>query len=245
MADSFVSFKDMADAIRDDLRLRFREKLPFACVVALTRTAVKCRDEMKEHARKAFDRPTPYALNAFAARPATKQNLASTVYLKPGTGGKMTPASYFLGPEIEGGVRRTKRSEKAFAAAGLINPGAYVTPGSAAALDEYGNQSRGQIVQIMSILRAFGEQGYRANRVKGWSRKTRTGQIFAVRGGSNRRGLKPGVYRRKAGGGVECLMIFVKKTPVYRQRLPFNELVAADAARIFPAELDAALERFA
>jgi hypothetical protein len=62
-----------------------------------------------------------------------------------------------------------------------------------------------------------------------------------IRAGNNRDGLKPGVYKRVAGGKVVCLQRFVRKTPEYRIRLPFDDLVKADAARIFPAEFNKAL----
>lgn len=42
----------------------------------------------------------------------------------------------------------------------IINPGAYVTQGSAAKLDRYGNQSHGEVIKVLSVLRAFGERGY-------------------------------------------------------------------------------------
>lgn len=241
----FLSFTDMVDGVKDNLRAEFKEKLPFAAIVAMSRTAVKCRDLMKGHMREAFDRPTPYALNAARAVPATKQTMSAAVLLRE-FGGKGTPAEYFLGPEVDGGARRQKRMERAFAAAGFINPGAYIMPGSAAKKDQYGNEARSEIVQITSVLRAFGEQGYRANRTKGWAKKNRVGQIFVVRQGNAgyRAGLKPGVYRRKAGGAVECLMLFTSKAPRYRVRLPFDDLVQQDAARVFPDELKAAMEQF-
>jgi hypothetical protein len=243
--ESFISFQGMVDEMREDLRVQYREKVPFACVVALTRTAVICRDKMREHASKSFDRPTPYAINAFMAAPATKKNMASAVYLKPGSGGKNTPAPYFLGPEIDGGARRLKREERALASIGLLNSGAFLAPGGGANINQFGNESTGEIVKIMSVLRAFGEQGYHANRTKGWSKRTRVGQIFVVRAGSNHVGLKPGIYRRGEGGKVTCLQVFVKKAPAYRVRLPFDDLVQADAGRVFPQQLDQAMEKFA
>lgn len=239
---AFISFKDTAQALREDLKVEFRDKLNFACVVALTRTANACRDEMKNHIRKAFDRPTPYAVNAARAVPATKQTMASAVLLRE-FGGKGTPAEYFLGPEVDGGERRQKRSERALASAQFLQPGGFYTPGSGAHLDQYGNMPGPEIVKILSTLKAFSETGYRANRTKGWGKKTRKGQVFAVRQGSNRAGLKPGIYRRTANG-VVCLMRFISKPPTYRIRLPFDDLVQADAARIFPTMLNQAIVEF-
>ena len=142
------------------------------------------------------------------------------------------------------GERRPKRFEKALSGIGVLQPGGYATPGSAAQMDAYGNQSRGQIVQIMSVLRAFGEQGYNANRTKKWGKRSRVGQIFVVRQGNIRRGLKPGVYKRTSTG-VECLMIFPKKAPHYTVRLPFDQIIQADAAKIFPVEMQKAWEESA
>ncbi|MDD2794376.1 hypothetical protein [Acidocella sp.] len=224
------------------MKAEFQTKMPFACVVALTRTANKCRDLMKGHIEKAFDRPTPYAINAARAVPATKQTMASAVLLRE-FGGKGTPAEYFLGPEVDGGPRRQKRSEKALASAQYLQPGGFLVPGKGAAMNQYGNQQSAEVVKILSVLRAFGERGYRANRTKGWAHKSEVGQIFAVRVGDNVNDLKPGVYRRTETG-VVCLMRFVKKTPEYRVRLPFDALVQADAARIFPEELKIALYSF-
>ena len=240
---SFITFSDMAAKVRDDLRVEFRDKLPFAVAVALTRTAVECRDRMKGHMAQVFDRPTPYALNAARAVPATPKTISSAVLLRE-FGGKGTPAERFLGPEIDGGPRRQKRSEKALSAAQFLQSGSYAVPGHDAQLDQYGNQARGQIVKIMSVLRAFGEQGYTANRGKGWNKKSRAGQIFAIRAGNNRGGLKPGVYQRTEGGGVKVLMRFVARAPEYKVRLPFDELVQADADKVFPSKLDQAVAEF-
>jgi hypothetical protein len=238
---AFISFKEMTDAMRRDLREDFVGNLQFASVVALTRTAMRCRDAMKDqHMPKAFDRPTPYALNAARAVPATAKTMASAVLLRE-FGSKGTPAEYFLGPEIDAAPRRQKREERAFSAAGVFQGMGFVVPGDHADIDAYGNETPAEIRKIMSVLRVFGEQGYKANRTKGWSKATRVGQIFVVRAGGNRRGLKPGVYRRTASGGVECLQKFVRKRPTYRVRLPFDDLVLADAARIMPEELDKAI----
>jgi hypothetical protein len=195
---------------------------------------------MKEHMQKSFNQPTPYALNLVQAVPATIKDLSSAVPLK-NFAGKGTPAERYLGPEIIGGPRRPKRSELALRSIGALSAGGFASPGDAASLDQYGNQKSAEIVKILSILKAFGEQGYRANRTKSWSKKTRAGQIFVVKQSSGRGGLKPGVYRRTAGGVVP-LMVFLSKVPTYRPRLPFDALVAQDARRVFPEELKRAIE---
>jgi hypothetical protein len=237
---AIISFAQTVGAMRDDLRVEFREHLPFAAVVALTRTALIARDRMKQHIREAFDKPTPYAVNAPRAMPATKASMASAVYLRDFGG---TPAADYLGPEINGGGRKQKRFERALSFIGALPSGGYAVPGAGAKIDQYGNQSRGQIVQILSALNAFGEQGYRANKKTSPKGQSRIGQIFVVRYGDNHPGLKPGVYQRTATG-VKPLIAFLKSKPTYRVRLPFNALVEADAAKIFPAQLSKALAEF-
>jgi hypothetical protein len=231
----------LADALKNvssHLRTDVREKFPKACSAALSRTANGARDAMKQHIQSSFHNPTPYAVNAARAAPATVQTMASAVYLRDFGG---TPAGDYLGPEIMGGARKTKRFERALSFIHALPSGGYAVPGAGATLNEYGNQTSGEIIKILSVLKAFGETGYRANRRTKWKGATRVGQIFVVRAGTNSRGLKPGVYKRTANGVVP-LIKFLSKPPRYGVRLRFDELVKADAARIFPVELARAIE---
>ncbi len=230
----------MAQSYGRWLKQDVRERFPKACSAALSRTAVQCRDEMKKHIERSFDRPTPYAINASKAMPSTAATLTAAVLLREFSA-KGPPAERFLGPEILGGSRHQKKFEKALASIGALKSGGFAAPGGGAQIDAYGNEPGSEIVKILSVLRACGEQGYRANRTKKWGKKnTRTGQIFVVRAGSNHAGLKPGVYKRTPNG-VVCLVKFLTKAPSYRVRLPFDELVKADATRIFPKELKRAI----
>jgi hypothetical protein len=238
---AFISFEAAITDLRENYVAKVREALPIAGVAALTRTAVKCRDEMKKHIQFAFDRPTPYAVNAPRAVPANFKTMSSAVLLRDFGN---TAAGQYLGPEIHGAARGQKRFEKALQFVRILKPGGFADAGSGAALDAYGNQRSGEIVKILSVLKAFSEVGYRANRAKGWGKASRVGQIFAVRQGTSRGGLKPGVYRRTADGKVVCLMKFLARTPNYRVRLPFDDLVASDAAKFFPVEMDRAVTEF-
>lgn len=239
---AFISFQAMTDELSENLRRQYRENLPFAVVVALTRTAIACRDRMAAHMRKAFRDPVPYTLGATRAAPATPASMSAAVYLRD-FASKGTPAAKYLGAEINGGPRGQKRSERALAAIGILQSGGFVAPGAGARLDAHGQQSRGEIVQILSGLEAFGEQGYRANKRSAGRGAGKVGQIFAVRQGGNRPGLQPGIYRRLPGGKVTPLMKFISR-PNYRVRLPFEALVETDAADIFPRQLTAALADF-
>jgi hypothetical protein len=78
---------------------------------------------------------------------------------------KGTPASKFLAPEIYGGQRGQKRSERALTRyappdvkRAMGNRG-YWVPGPGLTLNAYGNVSGSTMVQILSDLKAFGEVG--------------------------------------------------------------------------------------
>lgn len=213
-----------------------REGIPFAAIVAMTRTAQAVKQVQVSELRRVFDRPTPYTLNALFVSPATKRRPVALVGFKDFSG-KGTPAWKYLGPQVEGGPRRSKRSEVALRLAGLLPPGLYVVPGAGAEIDAYGNMSRGQIVKILSYLRAFGEQGYVANRSR--TRKSRgvrrNEQYFVGAPG----GAPLGVWQRK-GGAIVPVMIFVR-APQYQKRYPFHEVSDRVVRFQFPAQFERAM----
>lgn len=74
-----------------------REQIPFAAVVAMTRTAQAVRDVQLTEMRRVFDRPTPYTMNSLFVQPATKRRPQAAVGFKE-FAGKGTPAWKYLGP---------------------------------------------------------------------------------------------------------------------------------------------------
>lgn len=198
-----------------------------------------------------FDRPTPYTLNSIYMKSSTKQNLQGEVWLK-NTGGHDTPAVKFLGPEVYGGERNTKRFEKAVRAVGVLPEGMYIAPGEAAKLDAYGNIAASQIIQILSWFKAFREAGYRANmtdktrtkRMKG-TKKNIGFAYFVGRPGGGR--LPLGIYQRfqfAHGSAIKPIMLFVSK-PMYRSRFDFfaraNKVINNNVAAIFDRRMEEAI----
>ena len=88
-----------------------RKQIPFATVLAMTMTARDVRDAEFSTMKRVFNRPTPYALNALQVVPATKQTMVASVEFRE-FAGKGTPAKRFLNPEVHGGERSRKSSEK-------------------------------------------------------------------------------------------------------------------------------------
>ena len=155
-----------------------------------------------------------------------------------------------LAANIYAGTRKHKRHEIALNRAGILPDGMGIVPGDAAKLDQYGNMTGGQIVQIVAWFKAFGEQGYKANiNDKGRARIGRdkkSGQRgFAYFALQQKRGkLLPGVYQRfqtAFGSAIKPVMIFVRM-PSYRKRFDFygvaDRAARKEFARAFPMYLD-------
>lgn len=231
---------DIAATIRQ-LSAR-RDQVPFATAVALTRTAVKVKEAEYNEMRDVFDRPTPYTLNSLYSRGATKQNLEAVVWLKYDTS-KGTPADKYLLPQIRGGSRPLKRFEVALRSVGALPSGYFAVPGSAAALDAYGNMKPSQIVQILSYFRAFPEAGYHANITA--KRKQKLGrQGIAYFVGAPGDGKLPlGVWMRRSfshGSAIKPILIFVKSV-LYAERFDFNYVAQKTVQREFSGQFSRAL----
>jgi len=136
------------------------DQVPFALAKALTRTAKEVEAAERKGMPEDLHAPTRFTLNANFVRPATKRKLEAQVLLKD-TGD--AAARQYLKTQIEGGTRGQKRFERALQAKGLMPKGFVAVPGAAAPRDEAGNVPRQFIVQLLSYLQAFSEQGYSAN----------------------------------------------------------------------------------
>ena len=221
----------------------FGKDARFAAMVAATRTASAIRARLTGEMPSIFDRPTPFTRRSLFVRPATKANLQAHVGFKD-FAGKGTPAARYLMPQVTGGARHAKRFERALQAAGILPRGWFAMPADNADLDAFGNMKRGQIVKLLSSLRAFGEQGYLANRSRTRaSRGTRRGeQYFAARPGNP--GLPPGVYKRGGTKKRDALpvLMFVRGAH-YQKRFPFERIAEEVAAERLAPEFYAALDQ--
>lgn len=220
-----------------------RKHAPFAVAMALTKTAQRAQAGVLDVMRQRFDRPTPYTLNSLRVVPAKKSDTQpfAKVYFKDDAF-KGTPASKFLTPEVYGGARAAKRFERALIGKGLMRSGQFAVPASGAQLDAYGNVRRAQIVQILSALRAFGEQGYMANRTnsKRSQRKGRAAQYFVAA----MDGVE-GIWQRKQfghGEGIRPVFVFTGGAPHYRVRVPFDKIVENVARARFIGEFKSAMD---
>lgn len=222
-------------------------QLPFVLSKASNDLAFMVRKAEMETVVRVFDRPKPQTQKNFFVRKGSKRNPTATIWFD-----QIYDRGFkeYMVPQVEGGGRRLKRSEKLL--------GRYYVPGRGAKLDRYGNMQGGQVTQVLSQLRQLGGvAGYSMNeterskgRRRGVAKKT---EYFVVRNQTG--GLVPGVYQRIQSGsgfgaqtsralpagawqrgrssgkfssvirgrGVVPIMIFTRQ-PHYRKRFPFYDV---------------------
>lgn len=268
--------------LQEELRNFSERRLRAAVATALTRTAVQVRDKIKTAMATSLDKPMPYTVRqlryvaASAAKPVAAvgfgvvaiQDERGDVIRYQDLGASQTPAGKYLHYQIHGGTRRLKRFEKALQGAGVLPSGWFAVPGQRAKMTAFGNQSAGEIKQIMSWFDAaersagstqnMGERG-RARRRRGTRTKAGFEYFISPVGGrrtftrangkTGTHSMQPGIYRRTAtalGSRVEPVIMFVKQAN-YRQRFDFYGMAEIEGSRLLPTELtrsiNASLER--
>ena len=224
----------------------------FAMAVALTRTANTARVEISKAIATSFDRPTPWALRSVRVRKATKERLRAEVFLSDRHGDPQHDPRHFLYPQVFGGARGRKAFETLLNQAGVLPDGMVTVPGKGAKLDRYGNQARGELVQILSALSAGPSagagRGYTYNRTA-TSKKRRGSKLRDIffssprlqQRAANGGRLPWGVWERTGTGRVQCLLFFVKQAS-YRKRLPMFAIAERVITRDLGREYDKALQ---
>jgi hypothetical protein len=164
----------------------------------------------------------PFTQNAIRFKLATQAKPVVDIWLSY-DGAKGTAPEKYLAAHLTGGGRRHKRFERALISANLMPADMFAVPTSAAPLDAYGNVPGSFIVRMLSDLRAFGEQGYRANRRGKRTGARKSNYFFKAPGNAKTAHLRPGIYWHIPSGAVVPLFVYTR-TPQYTKRYPFYEL---------------------
>lgn len=205
-----------AKRVTDELA-KAEKQVTFATAVALTRTAQIAKREVEAEMPKVFDRPTRWSLKSLRLIPAKKDRLVARVEMK-NEADKSAPATKWLNPEIEGGPRPAKGSERNLRQKGVLPAGKFIVPGKGAKFDRFGNMTKGAITKALSGVGGFAEQGYSAN-ATGSKRSRAKGN--AKRYFVMKRGSTPiGIAERTSRGRMHILLAFTRQ-PTYRKRLDF------------------------
>lgn len=201
----------------DQIVANFRDaaanQIPFAVSLALNKTAADIAAAEKTHASAAFDRPTPFTLNAFGTSPSNKHDLVASVFVKD------IQAKY-LAVEVDGGPRGFKTFEERFASEGAPQ---MMMPGAVAPRDQFGNVSKDKIVQIAQALKQ-GKSSYFIGKPKGGNRL-------------------PGVYVRDQENKKISPLMIETAAASYQPRLKFHEVAQGTFASKFQQNMLDAWDR--
>jgi hypothetical protein len=237
------------EELQRDLADFSQRRLNSTVATALTRTAVKVRDQIRAELPKVFDRPTPYTLNSLFAKPARADRLQAEVFFRDelAISQQGTPATKYLLPHVNGTPRRLKRLEVSLQAAGALPAGWFVVPGQGAPLDGYGNVTRGAIIQVLSQLRITLVSGFTRNlslddRRKASAIRRAGGRYFVIPPGGE---TQPGIYQRELiGRNITPVFIFVQSVS-YGRRFDFYPLARRLTDETLPGEVDRAVRESA
>ena len=220
-----------------------KKQVPFALARALTDTGRELKASEVREMKNVFDRPTPWTLNSLFLKPARKDDLESVVWLRD-YAAKGTPATKYLAPQIFGGDRNYKRSERLLQARGLLPAGYWVVPGSGARKDRYGNIGRGQMQKILSNLRAQFDTWQNTPDRSGLRAAANPsgGDYFVGRPGGGK--LPLGVWQRLRTK-IKPVLIFTQDKPSYSQTFDFFDVADTVSDRVlvrnFNRRMDQAL----
>lgn len=211
--------------------------IPAATTDALNWTSYNLREKLQEEIQSVFDRPTRFTVDSIEVLKATPNRTEAMVRLKDYSS-KAAPAAVWLAPQVYGGERRDKRSEKLLRDRGILPTGTYVAPGAGMKLDSMGNVGRGQMQKIISGLGASFDIYQRST---GSARSIGNRQRFFV----FRKGNQPLGIAERFGRGrdqVRIVLAFIRK-PTYQQRFDFYGIGESFIAEDLPQTFERAMAR--
>jgi len=239
------------------------KQLPWVIAKGMTESAKKAQVALKAQTPRYVRNPVPFTMNSTFVRFASPKNLEAWVGFKYNAP-KGTPAAKYLQPMVGGGVRRPKSSERQLQNAGLIRPGQFIVPTGVTPLklNQYGNLTGGTYTQVLSRLKALGEQGYSGN-VSGASSsqgKRSARDYFIGAPGGLPRGIQARVGRKPKGTGGRGsakggrpvtsnlprgfhTVFYITRQPTYTGKFPVQAILRNTFNNNFGSQLRAALER--
>lgn len=237
---SSISANGLDDAL-DSLKQLQGNSPSYALAQALNNMAKETIAPLQAEVASVFDRPTPFTVNAFRIDYAKANALEAAVSVKDEKSGSskgQAPEAWFE-PQVYGGARQLKASEKWLRQAGILPAGMYAAPGPGARLDAHGNMSRGHIQQLLSGLKAFDLSGstHNASDSRRSRRKGHARSFFVLRRGNRALGIA-----ERRGQSMQLVLVFVRE-PQYAPRFDFHKVVrqVAENDALFESYIDQAL----
>lgn len=240
-----------------------QKQMAFAVALAMTASAKKAQAALKKQIPRYVKNPTKWTLNSTFVKFATKQNLTASVGFKDYSSSG-TPAGRYLNYMAAGGARRPKSTELQLQRSGVLRSGRFIVPTGVTPLklNRYGNLTGGTYTQVLSRLKALGQQGYTGN-VSSSRRsqsKRSSRDYFVGRPGNFPLGIQARVGRRPKGtGGIGSekggrpvtsnlprgfhTVFYVTNAPIYRPTFPIEKILKSTFANTFDNNLKTALAK--
>lgn len=174
--------------------------------------------------RRVFDNPRPYTLNALYGKKASR-NLsvfqAGIAFRE--TAVKGTPAYKYLMPNIKGGERRYKRSEKALQSINALPSEKWTVMGKDFQRDQYGDITGGQYTRMLAELGVSVNGMAGPAKMRG-ERTTGSKKFFAMphKGGKRGDGNPMAIAERR--GKEIVIMLVITGSFTYKPRYDFYGL---------------------
>ena len=234
-----ITAKDLDDAVAS-LQVLGGDLPNRVLADALNHTANQANQALVSEIDDVFDRPTSFTRNAVRILNATAKRLEASLWVKDekDNASKGQAPEDWVAPQVFGGPRVDKASERSLRAKGILPAGLFIVPGAGARLDQYGNMSRGQMIQILSGLGALERtSGFKGNATES-ARSLAKGhqQAFFVM----KRGKTPIGIAERRDNEMVMVVAFVKQ-PQYRTRLDFHGIVARVADENLATNVDLAV----
>jgi hypothetical protein len=233
-----LSVKDNADQLLVALEAKGRrmaDVLKFAINDTVDDMVKGQRIEM----RRVFDNPRPYTLNALFGKYIKKGSgiLNAGIAFREFGGVKGTPAYKYLMPNIKGGPRNAKRSEKALRQLGLLDSGTFTVQGREYEKDQYGDIPGGQYTRMLAELGAsgLGLQGAKSQR----NPRTKGNKKFGLMYRQDGRPFAIAEYR----GGQPVIMLVFTAMPSYQPRYDFYGLASRQVKYSLPKHFNRVFSR--
>lgn len=209
-------------AVQAAMRNLAEEEIPFAMSSGLNSTAFAVQKASRAHLEGSFDRPTPLVKGATRVEKATKAALTARTFIDD-------RRNLVLTVHEEGGKRNDQRLERFLQGKGWLPTGWRAIPTGNMPLNAYGNPQQAEVTRIINGLPSIGG-------ISGARR------YFVIPAG-RARGLSAGVYRALGrGAGVLKLYSFASRAE-YRPELKWLPNMEAEARRILPDLMSAAVRR--
>lgn len=233
------------DAVVAELRDIPARVIPYAANGALNIIGKRAREDIRAEMPRVFDRPNAYTLNSLRVRESTRETLTVRIQVKTDAPNNGTLPEDYLLPSVLGGGRKEKRFERNLRYAGILREGWRAVPATGAKLDRFGNLPKGEIQKILTAVKASFDPAQNRSTSARSRRNAKRAPYFvggldrvSIVAGEQRvtrASIAPGIYQRD-GRGVKPVLIFVKKQPQYRARLPFEQIAQRRADADFRTE---------